>query len=413
MPVVKIKDPETGEWIIAKNMTGNVNDSTFVSDEYDATQDQVDEGRKFYVAGERLTGTRPIISAQQTVLTAKTPSKTIPRGAHDGSGKVYIVPEQKTVVPGITEQSVIPSEGKVLSEVVVEAIRTEEKSVSPSEVDQTVTPSDGKYLSEVTVEAIQTEEMTVAPSEEDQTVIPSDGKYFSKVTVKAAPKTDLSGVSATADKVLLGSMFMSADGVLTEGTMNDWSGDLLSSLSVSSDGSGLTAKSPVNGYMTTESGLYLSNESIVSAAGLTADKIASGNTVFGLTGTGGGMKMKEETLTPQFKYPQNGYCYITISAGITAEFVVISFYPLFTDLEAPSNVRNIIYDLRNIVVPDYTPVSLSSQYQGFSWIVHQGDGVAHPEGQMINNGQNITLAFAQSGYSNFYAMVTGWKVFGK
>ena len=54
-----------------------------------------------------------------------------------------------------------------------------------------------------------------------QSVTPTAGKVLSKVTVAAIPAAyqDVTGVTATADKVLDGSVFVDSDGEAVEGTM--------------------------------------------------------------------------------------------------------------------------------------------------------------------------------------------------
>ena len=55
-------------------------------------------------------------------LDAATPSYTIAAGKHSGSGKVQIVPEIKTATPSKSQQTIAPTSGKVLTQVVVAAI---------------------------------------------------------------------------------------------------------------------------------------------------------------------------------------------------------------------------------------------------------------------------------------------------
>lgn len=87
-----------------------------------ATAAQILTGRTAYVAGEKVTGTMPNNSPAATVLDAETASYTIPAGYHDGTGSVSLSLETKSATPTKAQQTIEPSEGKVLSSVTVKAI---------------------------------------------------------------------------------------------------------------------------------------------------------------------------------------------------------------------------------------------------------------------------------------------------
>lgn len=72
--------------------------------------------------GEVKTGTMANNGAVTKTLDATTITYTIPKGYHSGSGTVKIVLETKTVTPTESKQTITPTAGKVLSEVVVNAI---------------------------------------------------------------------------------------------------------------------------------------------------------------------------------------------------------------------------------------------------------------------------------------------------
>lgn len=63
--------------------------------------------------------------AVNQVLTAGTPSYTVPAGYHSGTGTVSISPQTKSATPTKSQQTVSPDDGKVLSSVTVEAIPDE------------------------------------------------------------------------------------------------------------------------------------------------------------------------------------------------------------------------------------------------------------------------------------------------
>lgn len=115
-------------------------------------------GTKFVSSENVVTdGTMVNNGAVTATLDTDTTSYTIPQGYHNGSGKV--------------------------------TISTETKSVTPTKSSQTVTPTDGKVLSSVTVSAIP------------------------------AAYQDVTGVTAVASDVLVGSTFVDSSGKEVDGTM--------------------------------------------------------------------------------------------------------------------------------------------------------------------------------------------------
>ena len=87
-----------------------------------ATAAQILTGQTAYVDGEKVTGTMPNNSPAATVLDTETSSYTIPAGYHDGTGSVSLSLETKSATPTKAQQTIEPSEGKVLSSVTVKAI---------------------------------------------------------------------------------------------------------------------------------------------------------------------------------------------------------------------------------------------------------------------------------------------------
>ena len=69
--------------------------------------------------------------------------------------------------------------------------------------------------------SITLEEKSVTPTKSAQTITPTSGKVLSKVVVAAIPAAyqDVTDVTATADKVLDGSVFVSSTGTVVEGSM--------------------------------------------------------------------------------------------------------------------------------------------------------------------------------------------------
>lgn len=134
----------------------------------------------------------PKIPAEDTVLDINNIEKQIDKGYHPSEGRVHIVTEEKTVTQNGT---VTPSEGKVLSKVIVNVDN------SPN-----------------------LQEKTVSPSKEIQTVVSDEGyDGLSKVIIEAIADiyADISGVTASAEDVLEGKSFVSSTGENVAGTMKN------------------------------------------------------------------------------------------------------------------------------------------------------------------------------------------------
>lgn len=83
-------------------------------------------GKIFVTAdGEVVTGTMTNVGAVTKTLDVTTITYTIPKGYHNGSGKVSITLETKSVTPTKAQQTITPTTGKVISSVVVAAIPDE------------------------------------------------------------------------------------------------------------------------------------------------------------------------------------------------------------------------------------------------------------------------------------------------
>lgn len=73
-------------------------------------------------AGVVTAGTMPNNGTVNKTLDGTTPSYTIPKGYHSGTGVVKITTETKSVTPTKSAQTISPTEGKVLTSVEVGAI---------------------------------------------------------------------------------------------------------------------------------------------------------------------------------------------------------------------------------------------------------------------------------------------------
>ena len=127
-----------------------------------ATAEHIYAGKTAYIGDSegnavQVTGTMTANSPVTTTLDTSTTSYTIPQGYHGGLGKVQV--------------------------------STQDKSATPTKSTQTITADTGKVLKKVTVNAIP------------------------------ASYQNVTSVTATADQVLDGAVFVTSAGVSTEGTM--------------------------------------------------------------------------------------------------------------------------------------------------------------------------------------------------
>ena len=191
-------------------------------------------------------------------------SYTIPKGYHDGSGVVAGIAgggnyslQEKSVTPTKVQQAVTSDEGYYgLSGVTVAAIPDNYQDVSATTAgagdvltSKVFTAKDGTVTTGTMVNngavnktldvntatytvpagyhdgtgsvQISTETKSATPTKAAQDITPSSGKVLSKVTVAAIPDEyqNVTGVTATADKVLDGSVFVDSEGNEVEGSM--------------------------------------------------------------------------------------------------------------------------------------------------------------------------------------------------
>ena len=205
--------------------------------------------------GKVTAGTMANNGAVSKVLTAGDPSYTVPQGYHTGAGTVSIDPEAKTVTPTKSQQTVSPSEGKVLSTVTVGAIPDQYVDSSDATATaaqildgatayvggeliegsmpnngaanqtldtttQSYTIPAGYHSGEGTVN-VSLETKSATPTKSPQTISPTAGKLLSSVSVAAIPDAyqNVTGVTATAADVLTGKAIVNAAGETVQGSM--------------------------------------------------------------------------------------------------------------------------------------------------------------------------------------------------
>lgn len=155
-----------------------------ITDNHTSVQIRADEGYDNAIAGVDITvNTTPDLQ-NKTVNVNQNGSSTIQADSqYEGLGEVSVnvnvqpALQNKSVTP-TTSQQVISADNNYdgLNEVTVGAIQTENKTVKSTSQSQTILPSSGKFIDEITVEAVplQTKQITII-SNGTTTVSPDSG----------------------------------------------------------------------------------------------------------------------------------------------------------------------------------------------------------------------------------------------
>lgn len=159
-----------------------------------ATAGDVLTGKVFVTADGVVTAGEMVNNgAVDKTLDVTTITYTIPKGYHNGSGKVKIVLETKTITPTKSAQEITPTSGKVLSKVTVEAIPSKYQDVS-GVTTTAANVVDGSYFVDKTgalVEGTMPDKGTVTAT--------IDGLTTTSYTIPAGKHSGSGKVSLTND----------------------------------------------------------------------------------------------------------------------------------------------------------------------------------------------------------------------
>lgn len=225
---------------------------------------------------------------------------------------------------------------------------------------------------------------------------------------------DVSGVTATAGKVLKGSKFVTADGVLTDGAMADYSGETVTSNGWSFNSSGVNFNITNSGYYDKDSSYIFES---YASMGLSADKIAEGEIVLGLTGThAGGLKVVTGSVSLSLTSSSADCPKVTISSpGINTKYALFEIVPSAT---SASNKAMIWYDLTNIFntfeVPTFSYNGLYAYVNG--WHGKPYSNTITTAYNCVNTADSLSIPFCYIpvGTSSFsWTPVINYTLFGE
>lgn len=119
-----------------------------------ATADEILNGEVAYVNGSRVTGSMPKRNGVTGYITKVDEPYSIQVGHHDGSGKVYIHPDEAAKIQPANIRDGYTILGVRGTMTGTESVETEPGSATPGVKEVTYSPSAGKYFSQFTVGAI-------------------------------------------------------------------------------------------------------------------------------------------------------------------------------------------------------------------------------------------------------------------
>lgn len=184
----------------------------------------------YYVGGTvaGVSGGGNYTLQEKTVTPTKKSQTVVSDSGYYGLSAVVVnaIPENYQDVSGVTAKAPDVLVGKII--VLPDGSVAVGTMSNNGTINQTLDVTNAKYVLTAGYYAggtvsITLEEKTVTPTKDAQTITPTTGKMLSKVTVDPIPGNyqDISKVTATAPHVLLGDVFVGADGKEAEGTMPD------------------------------------------------------------------------------------------------------------------------------------------------------------------------------------------------
>ena len=257
-----------------------------------ASAAEILSGETAYVNGEKVTGTMANRGAVSQRLSTSTTSYTVPAGYHNGSGKVSITTEEKTVTPSSSVQTITPSSGKVLSKVTVNAstgVDTSDATAAAGDIlsGKTAYVKGSKVTG--TIASKSSSDLTASGA----TVTVPAGHYASQATKSVSTATQATpSISVDSAGKITASATQSA-GYVSAGTKTGTK--QLTTQAAKTVTPSATEQTAV------ASGVYTAGEvKVAGDANLIADNIKEGVSIFGISGAlVGASEIKTGTFFPE------------------------------------------------------------------------------------------------------------------
>lgn len=268
-----------------------------------AGKDEILKDFGAWVDGELVVGTMPNNGSVNGTLDTSNTSYTIPKGYHDGSGVINVMPESKTVnsLSSDGTGTVAATSGKVLDSVKIEVGKSVADRTALN-AGETATISKGYVSDEITITANSLKNQTPGTATEskilaNETAWVNGSKVTGTIPNSTVGKTALNAGESTTVSAgyIKNPITITASSLSGQTSGTATSADMLSGKTAWVNGSKVTGAiqsksastiTPNTKDQTISAGQYLSGtQTIKGDANLVAGNILKGKSIFGVDGT--------------------------------------------------------------------------------------------------------------------------------
>lgn len=198
-----------------------------------AGKDEILKGFGAWVDGELVVGTMPNNGSVNGTLDTSNTSYTIPKGYHDGSGNINVIPESKTVnsLSSDGTGTVAAASGKVLDSVKIEVGKSVADRTTLN-AGETATISKGYVSDEITITANSLKNQTPGTATESK-ILANETAWVNglKVTGGIPSKSDATITPNTKDQTIIAGQYLSGTQTI-KGDANLVAGNILKGKSI-------------------------------------------------------------------------------------------------------------------------------------------------------------------------------------